>query len=265
MPSRASRPRVGEQIAFLDARGNVLAPAKKPRKRRRGVALGRRPRAERVGFVPHRTRAEHEWQHPVHVSMRCVPRAPSLRSERVFRAILVQLARVKRGGVHVVHYSVQHNHVHLIVEGQNRHDLSAQMRKLFSRIALAVNAVAKRRGSLFRDRHHREELDGPTKMRNALIYVLFNDRKHHAQNGGALSEAVLSDLDDRSSVAWLGRTDWVERARPPPDVIARIKARDGDIDGHGAPLVAPRTWLAQAGWRTRGGGAISLHELPRLR
>jgi REP element-mobilizing transposase RayT len=256
--------RPGEQTVMFDATGAVARPAKKPRKRRRGVALGRKPRAERVGFVSHAKREEHDRHHPVHVSMRRVKLAPSLRSERVFRAILGQLARVKRRGVRVVHYSVQHDHVHLIVEGESRHDLSAQMQKLFSRIALAVNGIAKRRGSLFRDRHHREELDGPTKMRNALVYVLFNDRKHHAQNGGAIDDELLSDLDDRSSAAWLD--GWDERARPPPEAIARIQVRDGNVDGLGAPLTAPQTWLAQSGWRLRSrGGPIKLHELPRFR
>ena len=260
----------GEQIAMFDATGAPAPPAKKtkkPRKRRRGVALGRKPRAERIGFVAHKTRDDHDWRHPVHVSMRRVKLGPSLRSQRVFAAILSQLARVKRlrAPVRVVHYSVQHDHLHLIVEGQDRHDVSAQMRKLFSRIALAVNAVAKRRGSLFRDRHHREELDGPTKMRNALVYVLFNDRKHHAQNSGAIDEPFFRELDDRSSAAWLAAEDWDERARPPPETCARLRARDGDIDGLGAPRSAPRTWLAQSGWRLRGhGGAMKLHELPRF-
>ena len=86
-----------------------------------------------------------EWDETP-ANMRRVKHAPSLRSERVFRAILSQLARVKRCGVRVVHFSVQHDHLHLIVEGQDRHDLSNQMRKLFSRIALAVNGVAKQIG-----------------------------------------------------------------------------------------------------------------------
>jgi REP element-mobilizing transposase RayT len=259
-----AKARRGEQTLMFDAAGAVAPRAKKPRKRRRGVPLGRRPRAERVGFVSHAARAEHDSRHPVHVSMRRVKRAPSLRVERIFRAILGQLARVKRSGVRVVHYSVQHDHLHLIVEGHGRHDLSAQMRKLFSRIALAVNAIAKRRGSLFRDRHHREELDGPTKTRHALVYVLFNDRKHHAQNGGAITDELLSDLDDRSSAAWLD--GWDPRAGPPSEVLARLRARDADIDGFGAPCTAPQTWLAREGWRIRTRrGAIKVHELPRFR
>ena len=244
---------------MFDASGAPAPRAKKPRKRRRGVALGRRPQAKRVGFVPHKKRDAHDWHHPVHVSMRRVKRAPSLRSERIFRTILGQVARLKRRAVRVVQYSVQHDHLHLIVEGHDRHDLSAQMRKLFSSIALAVNAIARRRGSLFPDRHHREELKNPTKTRNALIYVLFNDRKHHAQTGGAITEELLNELDDRSSVAWLDSASWEERARPPPEVIARLRTSESR-----AALTEPRTWFAQAGWRIRGGGPIRVHELPRF-
>ena len=250
---------------MFDATGTKPAPRpKKPRKRRHGVALGRRPRPERRGFVPHKTRDDHEKEHPVHISMRRVPNAPSLRSERIFREILRQLARAKRCGIRVVHYSVQRDHLHLIAEGKDRFDLAAQTRKLFSRIALAVNYIARRRGRLFRDRHHRAELDGPTRTRNALVYVLFNERKHYAQNGGALSPAYLSELDDKSSIAWLDARDWDPRARPPPELIARLRARDADIDGFGAPRSEPSTWFAQAGWRIQGGGALDLHELPRF-
>lgn len=261
-----ARRRSGEQIPMFDATGTLPAKkARRPRKRRRGVLLGRRPRPERKGFVPHTTRDEHEWYNPVHVSIRREKLAPSLRSERIFRAILVQLASVKRLGVKVVHYSVQHDHLHLIVEAPTRQELSRHMQKLFSRIALAVNGVALRRGRLFRDRHHREEIESPTQMRNALVYVLFNDRKHYAQNGGAITEEFFRELDDCSSIAWLGARDWDERARPPPELIARLRARDADVEGLGAPRSAPETWLAQLGWRIRTrDGALKLQELPRF-
>jgi hypothetical protein len=100
--------------------------------------------------------------------------------------------------------------------------------------------------------------------RNALVYVLFNERKHHAQNGGAITEAMLSELDSHSSAAWLSADAWDERARPPPVLIARLRARYGDIERLGAPRSDARTWVAHGGSRTRGGGALELHELPRF-
>jgi hypothetical protein len=69
-----------------------------------------------------------------------------------------------------------------------------------------------------------------------------------------------------SSAAWLDPQDWDERARPPPEVIAGLRARYDDIEGLGSARTPPQTWLAQCGWRVRGrGGALKLHELPRFR
>ena len=214
--------------------------------------------------MPHVARDDHDWRHPVHVSMRRTKLAPSLRSERVYRTILEQLARAKGQRVRVVHFSVQHDHLHLIVEGQDRLDLSNQMRKLFSRIALTVNAVAKRRGSLFRDRHHRRELSSPTQTRNALVYVLFNDRKHEAQGGGPISERMLHELDDRTSVGWIRDSDWAENARPPPDTLARLRSRNLHGASGESPISEPRTWLVQRGWFEQGGGRMRIDELPRF-
>ena len=253
--------RKGEQLSFADA-GGVLKLPKKPRKRRRGVELGRRPRPERVGFVSHVARDLHDPRHPVHVSIRRVRGAPSLRSERIYRAIVGQLARAKSQGVRVVHHSVQHDHLHFIVEGEDRRDLSDQMRKLFSRIALAVNAIAMRRGSLFRDRHHRRELRTPTQTRNALVYVLFNERKHDFEGGGPISDETMSSLDDRTSIGWVHL--WSERARPPPETLSRLRSRAIDGELGDSPVSEPRTWLARSGWAEMGGGPMELHELPRF-
>jgi REP element-mobilizing transposase RayT len=234
----------------------LFAPAQDAGRTRRGRP-GRKPREERKGFVPHRTRPAHHRRHPVHVSIRRVRLAPSLRSERVYAAIVAELVRAAGVGVRVVHYSVQDDHVHLMVEGRDAKDLSNQMRKLFSRVALAVNAVAKRRGSLFRDRHHRRELTSPTQTRHALVYILFNERKHAGpdsvvrRGGGSLEW-----LDERSSAPWF--EGWHPDARPPPELAAHARAQS-----RLRPVTSPRTWLAQTGWR-RAGGLVRFHELPRF-
>lgn len=242
-----------------------IAPERKSRKRRRVgrvlVPLGRRPKAERVGFVPHGTREAHDARHPVHVTMRRVAMAPSFRSERVGNAIMHQLARASRigSGIRVVHFSIQDDHLHLMLEGTSAQHLSRQAQKLFSRIALAVNAVVGRRGSLFRDRHHRRELETPTEVRRALVYILFNSRKHAgADSLGNPESGIFRWFDPLTSAAWFDA--WSSRAGPPPDAAARVRERYG----HVAPVTNPDTWLAREGWQ-RAGGPIRFDELPRIR
>ena len=193
--------------------------------------------------------------------MRAVPRAPNFRSERIHAAILRRIHVLKSRGVRVIHYSIQRDHVHLMVEAHDRAQLSRKMQLLFSRIALAVNAIAHRRGSLFRDRHHRTELTTPTQVRNALVYVLFNGRKHHAAQPGVTKQDLMW-LDPKSSAPWF--TGWDPRAPPPPRAVAASIVSVHAIlqtttDG---PTVEPRSWLARVGWR-RGGGLLRFDELAR--
>ena len=234
----------------------VLALAKKPRKRRRGadgklVPLGRRPKAERIGFMPHETRAAHDANHPVHVTIRRVALGPSFRTQLVCGAIRRVIAATKGKGVRVLHYSVQENHLHLMVEAKNAADLSNQMRTLFSRIAFAVNAIAQRHGRLFRDRHHRHALKTPREVRNALVYILFNDRRHHAHPPSALG--ATPTVDRCSSVYWFH--DWAPSDKPPASCILPLSE---------SPTSRPETWLARWGWH-RGAPSrlLRFSETPR--
>jgi hypothetical protein len=87
-------------------------------------------------------------------------------------------------------------------------------------------------------------------LRNALVYVLFNERKH--ERGNTLrNERTAGMLDPMSSAAWLD--GWHPAARP----------HDAELSRAGAPLVArPKTWAARIGWKRWG--LIKVHEMPTL-
>ncbi len=216
---------------------------------------GRKPRAERIGFVKHVPRGEHYAANPVHVVMRCVPGAPRLRSQLVLAAIGEQLRRAIRRGIAVVQYSIQLDHLHLIVEGPDAKALARGLQWLFSRIALEVNRVARRSGRLFRDRHFRRALTSAVGVRRALVYVMMNARKHSARRGASLVR-LYDELDPCSSAPWFEH--WHADDRPPDKQIS--SARAGPLP----PPARPSTWLARSGWR-RGGGPIRFGEAPAFK
>jgi hypothetical protein len=113
--------------------------------------------------------------------------------------------------------------------------LSRGMQGLVARLAKAVNRAMRRRGPVFADHYHAHELRTPTEVRNALVYVLNNWKKHlPGANRG---------VDGCSSGKWFqGWTDFR------PDT--------------GPPLAAAGSWLLAAGWRKRG--LIQTREKPRV-
>jgi REP element-mobilizing transposase RayT len=213
---------------------------------RRGAGRKRGP----YGKVAHRARGVHRAAEPVHVTLRA--RLAVLRSQYVFPTVRLAFARVARGGggFRVLHFSVQHNHVHLIVEADDTQALSRGMQGLAVRVARYVNDLLLRRGAFWADRWHGRALRTPREVRNALVYVLCNFQKH-----GARGRAV--GIDPFSSGEWFdGWQEWRPGSgRAPPLAVARGFASDESV------VVAARTWLAGVGWRRRG--LVRLDEAPQ--
>jgi hypothetical protein len=167
--------------------------------------------------------------------MRAVPGLASFRSENVFAALHRALARASSDAFRVLHFSVQSDHLHLVVEADGGGVLSRGLQCLAVRCARAVNRVLARHGAVWAHRYHARQLRTPSEVRRALVYVLLNFRKHLRAAPG---------IDPRTSGPWF---DGWARAAATPAVPC--------------PVRRPRTWLASLGWR-RTGGPIDWRETP---
>jgi REP element-mobilizing transposase RayT len=85
----------------------------------------------------------------------------------------------ERFGFRLVHFSIQGNHVHFLVEAEDARSLSRGMQGLSVRMARGLNRLTSRRGKVLADRYHAVILQTPTQAGHALHYVLHN-RQHHA-------------------------------------------------------------------------------------
>lgn len=201
---------------------------------RRGAG---RKRAQRSN-VPHRARPRHRATEPVHVTLRA--RLAALRSQHVFPTVRLALLRAARRdpeAFRLLQFSVQQNHVHLLVEARDKRALSSGVRSVAILVARYVNDLLMRHGPFWADRWHGRALTTPREVRRVLVYVLANFRKHaHGRRAAG--------IDPYSSGAWFD--GWLERdagwGRAPPDA-----------DDISPCIVSPaRSWLARIGWRRHG-------------
>src|SRR5690349_5381355 len=94
------------------------------------AGAGRKPKAQKAG-VSHRRREETGRRMPLHVTLRMADEVWNLRSRRAFRVIEQALwAGADRFGVRTVQFSVQGNHIHLLVEADDRQALARAMKGL---------------------------------------------------------------------------------------------------------------------------------------
>jgi REP element-mobilizing transposase RayT len=144
-----------------------------PRKR-----AGRKPAGATAG-VPHMTRPALARRFPVHVTLRVRREVYNLRSKRCFRVIRgAFVAQNGREGFRLNHFSVQGNHMHLIVEADGKNSLARGVQGLEIRIAKRLNRLMQRRGAVFADRYHARILRTPSETRHAVRYVLCNLQRH---------------------------------------------------------------------------------------
>jgi REP element-mobilizing transposase RayT len=162
---------------------------------------------------------------------------PSLREDRLFFAIRRAFGAASRRSFRVLHFSVQSDHLHLLVESDTPTRLTRGVQGLAIRVARAINRVLRRRGPVWDGRYHARALRTPREVRNALVYVLNNVKKHLVGVVG---------FDPRSSARWFH--GWRE--------IVGLSLST-------APVVAPHTWLARVGWRLHG--LLDPREAPRRR
>jgi REP element-mobilizing transposase RayT len=202
---------------------------------RGGYRKGAGRPARRPGIVHHVRRPGVPAGCPAHLTLRVRAGIGSLRSRAFAREFKTSLAAAcEQGAFRVVHYSLQRDHLHLIVEAAGKQALGAGMKSISSRLARVAQRVFGWRGPVLDGRYHLRLLGTPREVRNALAYVLPNVRKHWRQRNG---HAPPVRLDEASSGRWFD--GWSVLARGP--TLAEPRE------------VAPaRTWLLTRGWRRHG-------------
>ena len=226
----------GVQLTFDDyrkkhGRGGPREGAGRPRKVKDQLQHVRRAKVPKHGVA--------------HVTVKVRKDVPKLRDRRFLQAFRKTLAKgCERGDFRVVHYSIQANHVHLLVEASGNGALGRGMNSVGVRFARAVNRVFGRKGPVLLERFHARVCRTPTEVRRALAYVLLNVRKHWKQRKGV---APPVRLDEASSGHWFD--GWEH----PPPVTHPPGLRD----------VAPaRFYLTRVLWREQG--LIDPVEVPGL-
>ena len=188
----------------------------------------------------HRQRERIVARVPVHVTIRLRRGIPTLRQPRFVRRFRSSLSEAcVRHGFRVVHYSIQRDHVHLLIEAQTNHSIACGMKSVGARIGKLANRLFQRKGKVLDGRYHLRPLRTPLEVHRALRYVLLNHRHHAAQRRRPTHPSIARESNPIPPVQAAGSTAG---ASPPP---LRTLPTSREV----APA---RTWLLQTGWRRHG-------------
>jgi len=175
------------------------------------------------------------------VTMRLRDGLPPMREPVLFRELRRRIGEANRSlrlrdVFRIVHFSVQDDHVHMIVEAIDASALSRGVQGLAVRLARGTNKLLRIRGQFWDARFHSRELASPRSVRNAIVYVLMNAKKHGTTYTG---------IDPLSSAPW-----FANGFVPPLEPCALAP-----------PVREATTWLGTTGWRRHG--LLRVDERPR--
>lgn len=194
----------------------------------KGSHGGRRPgagrRRLRSSGVAHRCRERISPRTPVHINFKY---RVAVKNKVCLRILKRAILNARSHEFRVIHFSLQHNHVHIIAEAESNEVLTRGMRSLMITMAKGL-----KQGRVQLERYHLHVLRSVRETRNALHYVLFNSQRH----GSRIIDEYSSLLSHPRALALIRA--YVTQAK------ITVTVRKGDTFN----LDKARTWfIARAG------------------
>ncbi len=121
-----------------------------------------------------------------------------IRNKQCLKLLKRAIVNARSHGLRIVQFSLQSNHVHLIVESENNQVLTKGMRSLTVTMAKGI-----RKGRVQLERYHLHVLRSVRETQNAVKYVVFNQQKHE--------KGTYSKVDEYSSLLSNTRVlEWIK-------------------------------------------------------
>jgi putative transposase len=185
------------------------------------------------GTIGHAKREQINFKKPMHITLKSD--RVHLRNKSTLKAFKNAVTEAKRFCLHVIHYSVQNDHIHMIVEAKDNQSLARGMMSLCGRLGKNIRSLVGGSGPVFKGRFHVHVLNSPTEMKRALDYVLTNISKHMK---------VFDYVDEFSS--GMAFKEWRKLLGKRYTNIVHDQAKQYARDLQ--ELSAARSWLCRVGW-----------------
>jgi REP element-mobilizing transposase RayT len=114
----------------------------------------------------------------LHLTLKIEKNKANLKNKSILKALQHSIKKARSLGLKVIHYTLEYDHVHLLIEASDKISLGKGMQSLGISFSKGINKIKKQTGKVFKTRYHFRKLNSPREIKNALNYILGNGIKH---------------------------------------------------------------------------------------
>lgn len=132
--------------------------------------------------IRHTVRPKFSKMRSLHLTIKVRENKADIQNKLVLKRLHHAIARARLKGLRIIHFALEFNHLHILVEAQSHEVLHRGMQALGISLAKGINKIKKKKGSVYKHRYHFRQISNPRDLKNVVHYILQNHRKHKSRN-----------------------------------------------------------------------------------
>ena len=114
----------------------------------------------------------------LHLTIKVRENKADIKSKRILKALHHAILRARLKGLRIIHYTLEYNHVHLLVEASENKILQRGMLALGISFSKAINKFKCLKGAVYKHRYHFRKINSSRELKNVLHYIFHNGIHH---------------------------------------------------------------------------------------
>lgn len=114
----------------------------------------------------------------LHLTIKVRENKADIQNKRLLKSLHHAIKRARLKSLRVIHYTLEYNHLHLLVEADNNKHLGQSMQALGISLAKAINKYKGVKGAVYKHRYHLRKIHTARELKNVLHYIFQNGMKH---------------------------------------------------------------------------------------
>jgi hypothetical protein len=126
--------------------------------------------------IRHTRREEIIAPRPLHLTIKLI--RADVQNKSILKGLRHAILRARLQGLRIIHYSLEHDHVHLYAEASDNKTLAKGMKALGGSLVKKIHRHLGTSGSFYKTRYHLRILRSAMEVKHVLNYILKNGIKH---------------------------------------------------------------------------------------